>query len=216
MSDLGRVVVDIAGMSFYSSGLKKSVNQPPSTSLFRSLFTPFYSLLNPTLDSSSSNLLNLTKPIPVVIAETSAPFYYHLPTTSPYFLQDGDTDLTGPLPNTSSFNPALASPPYAHSDDELFVKASWFVQLTSNVTSAAFPNLIAVSLFNYFKRGGDGSAPVLADFRSVGGNASVEWWFRNDIGNQTAYDLGYAGAAGRVRLSGLAAVLAVIVTLLFL
>lgn len=188
-------VVDIAGLSYYSSGFNKSINQPPSSNQFRSLFTPFYNLLNPNLNSTSSNLLKLTAHIPVVISETSAPYYYHLPTSSPYYDQVGDTDLTGPLPNTSDFTPALASPPYSNSDDELYIKATWFVQLTSNVTSAMFPNLLAVSLFNYFKRG---ELPVLADFRSVGGNATVEQWFRNSIGNQTAYDLGYTGAGSKM------------------
>ncbi|KAK4704507.1 hypothetical protein P7C70_g1703, partial [Phenoliferia sp. Uapishka_3] len=194
----GEQYVDIAGLSFYSLGFNKSVNEAPSNSLFRDNFTPFYNLLNPAnLASTKSNLLGLSASIPVVISETSAPFYYILPKSSPYYAQAGDTDISEPL-NTSSYTPSLASPPYSNSDDELFIKASWYVQLTSNVTAAAFPNLIAVSIFNYLKRGGDGSAPVLADFRAVGGNATVEQWFRNDIGNQTAYDLGYTGAATKL------------------
>ncbi|KAL8281018.1 hypothetical protein RQP46_006697 [Phenoliferia psychrophenolica] len=208
----GEAYVDIAGLSYYSSGFNKSVNQPPSNNIFKTLFTPFYNLLNPTnLNSSSSNLLKLTAPIPIVISETSAPYYYELPSSSPYYNQAGDTGFSGALPNTSDYTPSLASPPYAHSDDELYIKASWFVQMTSNVTGAAFPNLIAVSLFNYFKRGGDEATPVLADFRVVGGNQTVEAWFRNDIGNQTAYDLGYTGGGGTMRVNGFVGAVAALV-----
>lgn len=67
--------------------------------------------------------------------------------------------------------------------------------MTNNVTSSTFPNLIAISLFNYFKRGGDGNAPVLVDYRAVGGNSTVEAWYRGAIGNLTAYAAGYTGAA---------------------
>ncbi|KAM0755445.1 hypothetical protein T439DRAFT_295394 [Meredithblackwellia eburnea MCA 4105] len=196
----GQQYVDIAGLSFYSSGFNKCINQVSSTNLFKTLFTPFYNLLNPSnLNSSSSNPLQLTSRIPVVISETSAPVYYTLAPSSPYYNQAGDTDISGPLPNISTLTPSLASPPYPRSDDELYIKATWFVQLTSNVTSALFPNLICVSMFNYFKRGGDdGGAPVLVDFRAVGGNTSVEQFFRNSIGNQTAYDAGYESRGTKV------------------
>jgi hypothetical protein len=187
--------VDVAGISFYSGGHNQSVNQAPSSSLFKDAFTPYYRLLNPSsLTSKSANLLNLTSSLPVVVSETSAPYYYALSPGSPYLSQQPDTDISGPLPNMSTLQPSLASPPFPHSDDELYMKATWFVQLTGNVTAAAFPNLRAVSLFNYFKRA---TAPVLADFRCVGGNATVEAWFRDWFGNQTAYDLGYTGGAGR-------------------
>jgi len=71
------------------------------------------------------------------------------------------------------------------------------VQLTSNVTAARFPNLRAVSWFNYLKKGSS-EKQVLADFRFVGGNATVEQWVRQNFGNQTAYEQGYTGTAGRL------------------
>lgn len=42
---------------------------------------------------------------------------------------------------------------------------------------------------------------MLADFRAVGGNETVEAWFRGYIGNQTAYEEGYTGAGSRVGAS---------------
>lgn len=149
--------VDIAGLSFYSLGSNQSINQAPASNLFKSLFTPFYNLLDPpSLASPSQNLLNLTSPIPVIISETSAPFFYSLSPTSLYFNQTGNTDIAAPLPNVSTLSPSLASPPYPNSEDELFIKASWFVQLTSNETSTLFPRLVAVCWFEQFKRGGAG------------------------------------------------------------
>ena len=188
--------VDIAGLSFYSLGYRKSQNQPPDSSLFRDSFAPFASLLNPS--SASANTLRLSRSPPLVISETSAPFYYHLPPSSPYYSQAGDTDIAGPLPNLTqqAYEPSEMSPPAARADDELFMKASWFVQLTSNATAQRFPRLKAVSLFNYLKRGGDdGANEVLVDFRATGGNQTVENWYRGYMGNQTAFEMGYTGGA---------------------
>jgi hypothetical protein len=60
---------------------------------------------------------------------------------------------------------------------------------------------------------GNGTAEVLADFRLIGGNSTVESWVRENFGNQTAYEEGYTGGAGRLsgggRWSGLAAALVV-------
>ncbi|GAA5821422.1 hypothetical protein JCM10212_002339 [Sporobolomyces blumeae] len=190
----GEEYVDLVGLSFYSLGEDKSKNQAPSSTLFRSGFTPFYNLFSPASASASSNRLSLSRPYPVVIAETSAPFYYTIPPGSKYFLQAGDTNVQVPLPNLTTYSPSLASPPNPRSTDELYLKASWLVQLTSNSTAARFPNLRAVSWFNHLKRAVE---PVLADFRFVGGNSTVEAWLRQNFGNQTAYEQGYTGGATR-------------------
>lgn len=96
------------------------------------------------------------------------------------------------------------TPPAARADDELFMKASWFVQLTSNSTAQRFPRLKAVSLFNYLKRGGDdGANEVLVDFRATGGNSTVENWYRGYMGNQTAFEMGYTGSAPALKFGGL-------------
>lgn len=202
----GEEYVDIAGLSYYSFGDDKTYNQPPAANEFTRNFKPFYDLMNPA--SSNANLLSLTQGIPVVIAETSAPYYYALDSSSPYFSQTPDTDIARPLPNLTDFTPSMASPPHAHSDDELFIKATWWVQLTQNTTALAFPNYVAASIFNHFKRGGE--TDVLADFRAVGGNETVEQWFRGDMGNQTAFERGYTSGVGRgAGASALAVVVAV-------
>ncbi|KAK4047445.1 hypothetical protein OIO90_006191 [Microbotryomycetes sp. JL221] len=189
----GENLVDVVGLSYYWQGYRKSINQPPPTDQFKDLFKPFYDLLNP--QNNKRNQLGLTKSFPIVIAETSAPYYYDLPTSSPIFNQPGDTDVPRQLtPNLTEWQPSLNQPPFEKSEDELYVKATWFVQLTSKSNSNEFPNLKAINLFNYLKRGGD-EKNVLADFRSVGGNSSVEQWFRGYVGNQTAYELGYTGTA---------------------
>ncbi|SGY17997.1 BQ5605_C015g07948 [Microbotryum silenes-dioicae] len=202
----GEAYVDIAGLSYYSLGYQKSVNQAPATNMFRDGFQSFYDLMTPVNGSTGSkNPLKLSGPIPIVIAETSSPFHYELANSDPYYDQAGqsrarmgcDTDIDGPLPNLTRYTPSVKSPPFPRSDDELYLKATWFVQMTSNTTAIRFPNLQAVSLFNYLKRGGEGTE-VLVDFRAIGGNQTVEDWFRNVIGNQTAYEIGYTGAAGRV------------------
>lgn len=204
--------VDIAGLSFYSLGFRKSQNQPPDSSLFRDSFTPFANLLNPS--SASANILRLRRSPPLVISETSAPFYYHLPPSSPYYSQAGDTDIQGPLPNLTerAYEPSEMTPPAARADDELFMKASWFVQLTSNSTAQRFPRLKAVNLFNYLKRGGDdGANEVLVDFRATGGNSTVENWYRGYMGNQTAFEMGYTGGAGTTKVGWALLVVGVLV-----
>ncbi|SCV68212.1 BQ2448_333 [Microbotryum intermedium] len=201
----GETYVDIAGLSYYCLGYQKSVNQAPGNNMFRDGFQSFYDLLTPANGSTGSrNPLNLSSPIPILIAETSAPFYYELPNSDPYYDQAGDSDIAGNLPNLTRYTPSLASPPYPRSDDELYLKATWFVQMTSNTTAVRFPNLQAVSLFNYLKRGGEGTE-VLVDFRAIGGNKTVEDWFRNVIGNQTAYEIGYTGTAARISVEILGA-----------
>ncbi|KAM0790474.1 hypothetical protein ACM66B_003350 [Microbotryomycetes sp. NB124-2] len=195
----GEQYVDVAGLSFYWQGYNKSVNQPPSSDRFKDSFQSFHDLLNPR--NERRNQLGLTRSFPVVIAETSAPYYYDLPTTSPIYEQAGDTDVPSRLePNLTLWQPSLATPPYDKSDDELYIKATWFVQMTSRKTLRDLPGLKAITLFNYLKRGGDGT-DVLADFRSVGGNSSVEGWFRGYMGNQTAFELGYTGAGPKVGAS---------------
>ncbi|GAA5951531.1 hypothetical protein JCM3765_005962 [Sporobolomyces pararoseus] len=201
----GEDYVDIVGLSFYSLGADKSANQAADSSLFRDSFTPFYNLFSPSSQSSSSNILKLSAAYPIVIAETSAPYYYKIPPGSKYFLQAGDTDIPASnMPNLSTYTPAQTSPPSPHTDDELYLKATWMVQLTSNTTAARFPNLRAVSWFNYLKKGSS-EKQVLADFRFVGGNATVEQWVRQNFGNQTAYEEGYTGGGGRIGGTGIIA-----------
>lgn len=205
--------VDLAGLSFYSLGYLKSENQPAPSDLFRRSFASFHNLFDPP--SASQNRLGLTRSPPLCIAETSAPFYYELPPSSPYYSQAGDTDIVGPLPNLTlgEYKPSLMSPPAEHGDDELYLKASWFVQLTSNATATRFPRLKAVSLFNYLKRGGDETNQaneVLVDFRATSGNKTVENWFRGYMGNQTAYEMGYTGAAASSQVPVIVASLALI------
>jgi hypothetical protein len=206
--------VDLAGLSFYSLGYRKSENQPAAFDLFQRDFESFHTLFDPF--SPSQNRLGLSRSPPLCITETSAPFYYELPSSSPYYDQAGDTDIAGPLPNLTlgQYKPSLKSPPAEHGDDELYLKATWFVQLTSNATATRFPRLKAVSLFNYLKRGGDETNQaneVLVDFRATGGNQTVENWFRGYMGNQTAYEMGYTGAAPLKRVSVMMASLALLV-----
>ncbi|GEM10981.1 glycoside hydrolase family 26 protein [Rhodotorula toruloides] len=193
----GENFVDIVGLSFYSFGPQKSINKPPSSSLFRDSFSPFYNLFSP----SSSNPLKLTQSYPLIISETSAPYYYLIPPSSRFYTQAGDTDLRAPYPNLSTYEPALAHPPYEKSDDELYSKASWLVQMVGNATAQRFPNLKAVTWFNYLKKG-NGTAEVIADFRFVGGNKTVEGWLRQNLGNQTAYEQGYTGGGRRLEATG--------------
>lgn len=191
----GKDYVDLVGLSFYSLGADKSANQAASSTLFRDSFEPFYNVFAPASRSAKSNILNLDAAYPIVIAETSAPYYYKIPPGSRYFLQAGDTDIASEnMPNLTTYTSAQTDPPSRHGDDELYLKASWMVQLTSNVTAARFPNLRAVSWFNYLKKGSS-EKQVLADFRFVGGNATVEQWVRDNFGNQTAYEQGYTGSA---------------------
>ncbi|GAA6015785.1 hypothetical protein JCM11491_002479 [Sporobolomyces phaffii] len=206
----GEEYVDLVGLSFYSLGYDKYANQAADPSLFRTGFTPFYNLFSPASASASSNLLKLSAAYPIVISETSAPFYWKIPPGSRYFLQGGDTDIPTPLPNLSTYTPSETTPPGARSDDELYLKASWLVQLTSNTTAARFPNLRAVSWFNYLKKASS-DRQVLADFRFVGGNATCEEWVRQNFGNQTAYEQGFTGGAARTRAVGLGAGLAGVV-----
>ncbi|ORY88450.1 glycoside hydrolase superfamily [Leucosporidium creatinivorum] len=210
----GEDYVDLAGLSFYSLGYLKSENQPAASDLLQRSFTSFHTLFSPS--SASQNRLGLTRSPPLCIAETSAPFYYELPSSSPYYDQEGDTDIAGPLPNLTlgEYKPSLMSPPAEHGDDELYLKASWFVQLTSNATATRFPRLKAVSLFNYLKRGGDETNQaneVLVDFRATSGNQTVENWFRGYMGNQTAYEMGYTGTAASRRASAVVASLALLI-----
>ncbi|GAA5892692.1 hypothetical protein JCM6882_000557 [Rhodosporidiobolus microsporus] len=212
----GEEYVDVVGMSLYSFGPLRSINRVPSPSLFRDSFEPFYQLFSPSSSSSSDNPLGLTQSYPLVIAETSAPYYYSIPPSSPYYTQQGDTDIPTPQPNLSTaanqalYRPSLESPPYEGSDDELKVKGSWIAQLTGNATAQRFPNLKLVNHFNYLKKG-NGTAEVLADFRIIGGNATVEQWMRDNFGNQTAYELGYTGGAAAARVSAGALLTALVV-----
>ncbi|GJN94409.1 hypothetical protein Rhopal_007489-T1 [Rhodotorula paludigena] len=215
----GEEYVDLVGLSLYSFGPYRSLNALPEDDLFRDSFRPFYNLVSPT--SSSRNPLGLSRAYSVVIAETSAPYYYEIPVNSPYYTQAGDTDISPPMPNLNRTRPSLADPPYPRSDDELAVKATWLVQMVGNETAAAFPNLKAVSLFNYLKKG-NGTAEVLADFRYVGSrdrfNATIEEWLRTNYGNNTAYLEGYSGDASAIRTSllGLGGIVAVAIVVLAL
>ncbi|TNY23142.1 glycoside hydrolase superfamily [Rhodotorula diobovata] len=210
----GEEYVDAVGLSLYSFGPERSINRVPSSDLFRESFQPFYDLVSPSSASSSDNPLGLSRAYEVLIAETSAPFYYNIPSNTRFWGQAGDTDITQPFPNLTRLTPSLADRPYARSDDELAVKASWLAQLTGNATAQRFPNLKLVNLFNYLKKG-NATAEVIADFRYVGSdsgfNATVEAWFRHNVGNQSAYEQGYTGAAGALRPATVASVVGAVV-----
>ncbi|BGP20136.1 hypothetical protein JCM10213_000779 [Rhodosporidiobolus nylandii] len=215
----GEEYVDLAGLSLYSFGPYKSINKPPTSSAFRDSLQSFYQLLAPS--SSSQNRLSLSQSYPIIITETAAPYYYTIPPSSPYYTQAGDTDIRAPQPNLSApanrelYKPALADPPYEGSDDELFIKGSWLAQLTGNATAQRFPNLRLVNHFNYLKKG-NGSAEVLSDFRLLGGNATVEQWVRSSLGNESAYEAGYTGAASVPLRGGGAAVALLVVAAVIL
>ncbi|GAA5845252.1 hypothetical protein JCM9279_004817 [Rhodotorula babjevae] len=199
----GEEYVDVVGLSVYSFGPQRSINQVPPDNEFRNSFQKFYDLVSPSSSSSSDNPLGLTKAYEVAIAETSAPYYYEIPPSSRFYTQQGDTDLTKPFPNLTRLASSLASPPLERSDDELAVKATWLAQLTGNATAQRFPNLKLVNIFNYIKKG-NGTAEVIADFRYTGSatggfNSTVEAWVRRNWGNQTAYEQGYTGSAGVLR-----------------
>lgn len=136
------VVVDIAGLSLYSFGLNKLTNRPPADNLFRTLFQPFYDLLT---RNTSSSPLGLTAPKPLVIAETSAPFYYDVPAANRFAELGKDVTVPLPYPNLTTLEPAHAPGAGANDTDELYIKATWFVQLTSNDTATMFPALKAIT-----------------------------------------------------------------------
>ncbi|GAA5993257.1 hypothetical protein JCM10908_004536 [Rhodotorula pacifica] len=210
----GEEYVDVTGLSMYWFGPQRSINQVPESGSFRDSLQPFYNLVAGT----GSNPLGLQRGYPVVVAESSAPYYFDIPSSSQYYTQQGDTDIQPPLPNLNNYQPSLNEPnPYPRSDDELAVKAIWIAQMTGNVTAQRFPNLRAVTWFNYLKKG-NATAEVLADFRFVGGNSTVTSWLRQNFGNQTAYEQGYTGAASSLLRSqfGRSALVAPLFATLFL
>ncbi|KPV73393.1 glycoside hydrolase family 26 protein [Rhodotorula graminis WP1] len=210
----GEEYVDVVGLSVYSFGPQRSINQVPPDNEFRNSFQKFYDLVSPSSSSSSDNPLGLTQAYSPIVAETSAPYYYEIPPSSRFYTQQGDTDITKPFPNLTNLAPSLASPPLERSDDELSVKATWLAQLTGNATAQRFPNLKLVNIFNFLKKSNGSSAEVLADFRFVGSdngyNATVEAWLRQNFGNQTAYEQGYTGAAAALRPGSVAIVAALV------
>lgn len=145
----GEDYVDVAGLSVYWFGPERSINQVPETGSFRESLQPFYNLVG----GSGSNPLKLKQGFPVVVAESSAPYYFDIPSSSRYYTQQGDTDIQPPLPNLNNYRASLNEPnPYPRSDDELAVKATWIAQMTGNSTAQRFPNLKAVTWFNYLKK----------------------------------------------------------------
>lgn len=74
----GEEYVDIVGLSVYSFGPQRSINQVPPDNEFRNSFQKFYDLVSPSSSSSSDNPLGLTKAYEIAIAETSAPYYYEV------------------------------------------------------------------------------------------------------------------------------------------
>ncbi|BGP58186.1 hypothetical protein JCM8202v2_005847 [Rhodotorula sphaerocarpa] len=209
----GEQYVDVAGLSLYWFGPDKSINQVPKSDAFKNNLQSFYDLVT----GSGPNRLGLSQAYPVMISESSAPYYYKIPTSSRYYGQQGDTNIQSPLPNLASFAKSLKEPhPYARSDDELAVKATWIAEMTGNNTAQHFPLLRAVSWFNYLKKG-NATAEVLADFRFVGGNKTTETWLRKNFGNQTAYEQGYTGGASSlVGSSGLSLLLPAVAASLLL
>lgn len=208
----GEDYVDVAGLSVYWFGPERSINQVPETGSFRESLQPFYNLVG----GAGSNPLKLKQGFPVVVAESSAPYYFDIPSSSRYYTQQGDTDIQPPLPNLNNYRASLNEPnPYPRSDDELAVKATWIAQMTGNSTAQRFPNLKAITWFNYLKKG-NATAEVLADFRFVGGNSTVTSWLRENFGNQTAYEQGYTGAASSLRQSSSAIIAAPLLAVLIL
>lgn len=145
----GEDYVDVAGLSMYWFGPERSINEVPDSNSFQDSLQPFYNLVT----GSGSNRLGLQQGYPVIISETSAPYYFNIPSSSQYWGQEGDTDIQVPLPNMSKYTPSLNEPkPYPRSDDELAVKATWLVQITGNSTAQKFPHLTAATWFNYLKK----------------------------------------------------------------
>lgn len=145
----GEEYVDVAGLSLYWFGPQRSINQVPESGAFRESLQPFYDLVA----GSGSNPLGLKQAYPVIVAESSAPYYYDIPAASRYYTQQGDTDIQPPLPDLANFRKSVNIPtPYPRSDDELAVKATWIAQVTGNSTAQRFPNLKAVTWFNYLKK----------------------------------------------------------------
>lgn len=81
--------------------------------------------------------------------------------------------------------------------DEAAMKIGWLNQIVSDQSAGRYPNLTAACFFNYFKYGNEhgGNAATLADFRNVGGHGETEDRFRQIVGNVSAYQGGYSGAA---------------------
>ena len=74
----GEEYVDVVGLSVYSFGPQRSINQVPPDNEFRNSFQKFYDLVSPSSSSSSDNPLGLTKAYEIAIAETSVPYYYEV------------------------------------------------------------------------------------------------------------------------------------------
>jgi hypothetical protein len=182
----GNDTVDIAGLSWYFTGDQDS-NTLPSENLFIRGMQPFYSLYGDIH--------------PIVITETSAPYHYVLP--SAYSNVQPDSEISD-IPNLST----LTTVPASGSQSELSMKSQWLQQMTGERTAGRFPHLTAVSMFNYFKRSWEDQ---LVDYRYIGGKSEVEAWMRSYVGNVTAYQGGFDGAASRLRLSPLAVVVAALI-----
>lgn len=77
------------------------------------------------------------------------------------------------------------------------MKIGWLNQIVSDQSAGRYPNLTAACFFNYFKYGNEhgGNPATLADFRNVGGHGETENQFRQIVGNVSAYQGGYDGAA---------------------
>lgn len=127
----GDSYVDLAGLSFYSSGDNGDRNTVPDSNLFSSLFTPFYKLY------SSAHW--------IVISETSAPYHNLLPTT--LYSLPTDSEIPGG-PDSLNFS---ALTPADGGSSEYEMKSAWIHQIVGNATAQKFPKLLAVSFFNYVK-----------------------------------------------------------------
>ncbi|GAA96277.1 glycoside hydrolase family 26 protein [Mixia osmundae IAM 14324] len=182
--------VDIAGISYYAVSRDRVANDVPDDTAFVDGFASFYKLYGAIH--------------PIVISETSAPFNYLLP--ADFDSSGPDTDISGPLPNTTT----LTAEP--NSASELDMKMAWFEQMTAPAVVRKYPNLTAISWFNYFK---ESTNNTLADFRAVG-QPDVTTFFRQYIGNSTAFANGYTGSADTLahHARTLIALLPVVVTIL--
>ncbi|KAH8918999.1 glycoside hydrolase family 26 protein [Atractiella rhizophila] len=165
----GTEYVDIAGLSFYSSGEGQTLNTVTPDGTFFSLFSRFHDRYGPSH--------------PVVVSETAAQYHYYIPQSLAHYPADSEVPFDE-VSNLTSLTP------HDGGASEVQMKAVWAQQLLAVETKNRFPNLTAVSFFNYIKIG-NASAEQLNDYRIVGGNATVEDWHRTFFGNQTAYQLGY-------------------------
>ncbi|KAI5474992.1 peroxisomal membrane protein 4 [Pseudohyphozyma bogoriensis] len=154
----GAAYVDLAGLSFYTLGANQVDNDTPNATYFSSNFQSFYDLYGAAH--------------PIVIAETSAPEHYYVPTEFEDLPEDSELPGGADAVNFTALTPASGTSP-----SELSLKSTWFEELASADTKAMFPNIVAIVWFNY-------------DYRAVKtANDTITNYFRQQIGNETAFQI---------------------------